>query len=77
VVEYSRAFLNKEPFPGLENEYGYYKSMIPSIKVAEVNNEVKEWLANTNTFTLVTGPDKKDVKLPNNAEITGDDQKRF
>ncbi len=77
VEEYLRAFLSKEPFPGMENEYSYYKTMMPSIKVEEVNKEVKEWMSNMNTFTLVTGPDKKDVKLPTNDELLAMTKKGF
>lgn len=77
VEEYIRAFLDKEPFPGLENEYSYYKTMMPGIKLAEVNEAVKEWLANQNTFTLITAPDKEDVKLPTNKELLAMTQKGF
>lgn len=69
VEEYIRAFLNSEPFPGLENEYNYYKFMLPAIKLADVNDMVKEWTKNPNTFTLITAPDKADVKLPDNAAL--------
>ena len=77
VDEYIRAFLDKEPFPGLENEYAYFKSMVPSIKIEEVNKEVKEWLANMNTFSLITAPDKADVKLPTDKELLSMTKKAF
>ncbi|MCW3122318.1 MAG: insulinase family protein [Flavipsychrobacter sp.] len=69
VEEYIRAFLNNEPFPGMENEHNYYKTMVPAITLADVNNEVKDWTKNTNTFTLITAPDKADLKLPDNATL--------
>ncbi len=77
VDEYIRAFLDKEPFPGIENEYSYYKAMLPSIKVEEVNKVVKEWLANMNTFSLITAPDKADVKLPSDKELLAMTKKAF
>ena len=77
VDEYIRAFLDKEPFPGLDNEYAYFKSMVPSIKIEEVNKEVKEWLANMNTFSLITAPDKADVKLPTDKELLSMTKKAF
>ena len=77
VEEYLRAFLDKEPFPGLANEYSYYKSMIPEIKLDAVNKLVKEWMANPNTFTLVTGPDKSDIKLPTDKELLAAADKGF
>ena len=69
VEEYIRAFLDKEPFPGIANEYSYYKSMMPGITVADINEVVKKWLASSNTFTLITAPDKSDVKLPTDKEL--------
>ncbi len=77
VDEYIRAFLDKEPFPGIENEYSYIKSMLPTIKAEEVNKLVKEWLANTNTFSLITAPDKPNVKLPSDKELLGMTRKAF
>jgi len=69
VDEYIRNFFNGEPFPGIENEYGYYKSMMPAITLADVNGKVKEWTGSNNTFTLITAPDKADVKLPTDNEL--------
>lgn len=69
VEEYIRAFLDNEPFPGVANEYEYRKTMLPGIKVADVNALIKEWTATNNTFTLVTGPDNKDVKMPSEKEL--------
>ncbi len=77
VEEYLRAFLNKEPFPGIKNEYGYYNSLMPGIKVSEVNAAIKEMTANQNTFTLITAPDKGDVKLPTDKELLEMTQKGF
>lgn len=69
VEEYLRAFLNGEAFPGINNENSYYKTMLPGITVAEVNAVANKWMANKNTFTLVTGPDKADVKMPTDKEL--------
>jgi len=69
VEEYIRAFLDNEPFPGVANEYEYRKTMLPGIKLGDVNALAKEWTANNNTFTLVTGPDNKEVKMPTEKEL--------
>lgn len=73
--EYIRAFLDKEPFPGITNEYGYYKSMLPTIKLDELNGLIKQWTSNPNTFTLVTAPDNGQVKLPTDNELLAMTQK--
>lgn len=69
VDEYIRAFLDKEPFPGIANEYNYYKSMLPGITVSDVNAVMKKLMVSHNTFSLIMAPDKKDVKLPSEKEL--------
>ena len=77
VEEYLRAFLNGESFPGIDNEFAYYTKMLPEIKVEEVNAVVKKWLESKNTFTLLTAPEKGDVKLPTDKELIALTEKGF
>jgi zinc protease len=69
VEEYIRSFLDGEPFPGIAKEYGYYQSFVPGITLKEVDALIKGWLGGTNTFTLITAPDKPEVKLPTDNEL--------
>ena len=69
VEEYISAFLDKEAFPGINNEYGYYKTMLPAITLADIENVVKKWLSSSNTFALITAPDNTAVKLPSEKEL--------
>ncbi len=69
VEEYIRAFLDNEAFPGIENEYKYYKQMLPGIKLSEANAIIKKMLESKNTFTLYTGPEKEGMKLPSDKEL--------
>ncbi len=77
VDEFVRVFLDDEPIPGITNEFNYYKSLLPGINQNDVNSQLKTWTANTNTFTLVTGPDKPDVKLPSDKELLAMTKKGF
>jgi len=77
IDEMVRGFTNKEPIPGIENEYGYHKDMMPGIQLAELNTMVKDWMKNTNTFTLITAPDKPEVKLPSQAALLVLTQKAY
>lgn len=77
IEEYLRAFLDAEDFPGVANEYSYYKTLLPGIKVEELNKMFNEWVSSTNTFTLVTAPDNGAVKLPTNAELLAMTKKGF
>ncbi|KAA5533688.1 insulinase family protein [Taibaiella lutea] len=72
VDEYIRNFLTKEPIPGIENEYNYVKTMLPTITINEVNAEAKKWLNKGNYdkyFALITGPDAKKMPVPTDIEL--------
>ncbi|MBL7693150.1 MAG: insulinase family protein [Flavipsychrobacter sp.] len=69
VEEYIRAFLDNEPYPGIENEYNYAKTMLPGIKAEEVSIAIRQYLLDNNTFTLVTGPDKAELKMPSDKDL--------
>lgn len=70
VGEYIRNFLEGETIPGVENEYKYYKELLPTITVKEVNAAAQKWISNTDAaFSLITGPEKSEVKLPTDAEL--------
>ena len=51
--------------------------MLPGITIAEANEVVKKWMANKNTFTLITGPEKGETKLPTDAELLALTKKAF
>lgn len=72
VEEYVRNFLDKEPIPGIEKEYSYFQEMLPSITLEEVNVLTKKWLnqeAFSEYFTLITGPDSRQMKVPTDMEL--------
>jgi len=75
--EYIRNYTEQEPFPGIENEYSYYQKYLPGIKLAELNTLLAKWTSDPNTFSLITGPDKADVKLPGDAELLAMTEKGF
>jgi zinc protease len=69
INEFIRGFLSKEAIPGIENEYNYYKELLPGIQLNELNAMVNDWMKNENTFTLITAPDKPEIKLPTDAQL--------
>lgn len=77
VEEYIRNFTDNEATPGIENENRYFAEMIPSIQLQEVNKLPGDWMKSMNTFTLITAPEKPDVKLPANAALLAMTQKGF
>lgn len=64
--EYIRHFLSKEPIPGIESEYEFVKQVIPEISIKDVNDLSKDLNAGQKKFVLVTGPEKRDVEIPEN-----------
>jgi len=69
IEEFIRGYLTGEPIPGIENEYSYYKDMVPGIQLSELNALVQDWMKDTHTFTLITAPANRDVMLPTNGTL--------
>ncbi|MBA4055012.1 MAG: peptidase M16, partial [Marivirga sp.] len=71
VEEYVRNFLEKEPIPGIENEFKYYGKYLEGITLEEVNQFVARTIPATTDSKLVilTGPEKADFKMPTNQEL--------
>ncbi|MGE0566858.1 MAG: M16 family metallopeptidase [Bacteroidia bacterium] len=44
VMQYVYHFLQKNAVPGIENEYNYYKALVPEITLEEVNELAKRWI---------------------------------
>jgi len=69
--EYIRNFLEREPIPGIENEFKYYKEFLEGISLDEVNKLTSEIIPLSTAFKLVilTGPNNADFKIPSNGEV--------
>jgi len=68
--EYKRNFLlTEEPFPGIENEFEYYKSFLPGITTSELNKLAANWVTDENRVVIVTAPEIEGTKVPTEAEI--------
>ncbi len=70
VEEYKANFLiSQTPFPGIENEYKYYKEFIDGITLDEVNALAKDWITDKNMVVLVVAIDKKGLDVPTKEDI--------
>ncbi len=71
VEEYIRHFLEGEAIPGIENEYNYYKQLIPEIKLNDINAFAKKIGDNSGTFfAMYMGPEVEDKnELPTEAAL--------
>lgn len=67
--EYVAYFLNDEPSPGIEYEYGLVKQAMPGITLEEVTTRFRERLASPSRVVLATAPDKAGANPPSEDEI--------
>jgi zinc protease len=77
IDEYVRNFLTGEAMPGLDNEFNYHKELVPGISLAEVSALPKTWMSTATTFSLITAPQKAELKLPTDAALLAMTQKGF
>nr|WP_321028702.1 insulinase family protein [Bacteroides nordii] len=64
VNEYVRNFLDKEPIPGIENEYAIINQIAPNIPVAALNQMMQALVTDSNQVVAIFGPEKEGLKLP-------------
>jgi len=64
INEYVRHFLDNEPIPGIENEYGIISQIAPSIPVEPLNMMMQTLVTDTNQVVAIFGPKKENLKMP-------------
>ena len=67
--EYKRNYLEDEPIPGIEFEYGFAVKNIPGITLEEVNSAAKKLIKENNRVIVVNAPDKEDIIIPSENEL--------
>ncbi|NOX85311.1 MAG: insulinase family protein [Chlorobi bacterium] len=75
VNKYIDNFLNQEPFPGIDYEAAFTKSVLPDIKLDAINQVAYYFAKNNGLVVLVTGPEKEGVEIPNEEEVLATLQK--
>ena len=70
VEECKRNFLmTKEPMPGIENEYNYFKKMLPGITLKEINSLGDKWITDNDKTIIITAPENDSIKVPSKDDI--------
>ncbi len=69
VNEYVSNYLDQEPFPGIDYEVAYTKSVLPGIKLDAINQVAYYFAKNNGLVVLVTGPEKEGVIIPDEEEV--------
>ncbi len=67
--EFTRAFLEGEPTPGIQYEYDLHKQFLPGIGLEEVNALAREWMTDRNRVVMASLPEKPGVAVPTEAEL--------
>jgi len=69
INAYVQNFLNESPIPGIEWLFNYAKAEVPTIKLAEVNALIKDFLHDDNRVVVLTGPEKEGLKKVTEEEV--------
>lgn len=64
-----RHFLDGTPVVSMEDQLEFYKSLLPTITIEEVNGLASKWLTKENRVVIVTAPAKDDVPMPSEDEL--------
>lgn len=64
VNEYIANYLQGEGIPGIEWEYAFVQSVLPSISLEMLNQMAQDYITSNNMLISITGPDKEGVALP-------------
>ncbi len=62
--EYMSNYLEKEPIPGIEEEWKIVQEFVPSITLAEINALAKDYVKEDNRIVTISAPDKPAIVLP-------------
>jgi zinc protease len=62
-------FLDGEPIPGIEYEFGLYKKFLEGIKVEEVNSLIKGWIKPTDRDVVILSPEADKPKQPTESQV--------
>jgi zinc protease len=69
AAEYTRAFLEGEPFPGIAVEHALTQELVPPVELHEVNRLARQWITDGNRVVLVNGPEKEGLAMPDEVAL--------
>ena len=69
VREYARNFLVAEGIPGIEWEYKFVTSVLPSLKVENINQLAQNYLGVKGIVYAISGPEKEGLTYPTEEEL--------
>ncbi len=70
AAEFTRAYLEREPIPGIVYENELYRQFLPGITLAEVNALARDWAPDRNRVVVVSAPQKAGLTVPDAKALT-------
>ena len=67
--EFTRAYLEGEPTPGIQYEYDMHKHFMPGITLDEINALAREWMTDKNRVVMASLPEKPGIPVPTEAQL--------
>lgn len=69
VREYTGNFLNDELIPGIEWEYRTVQTVLPYLKLEQINDLARNYITDENMVVYIMAPAKTEVKVPSKEEV--------
>lgn len=67
--EYIRNFIDNEPIPGIEADYGLYQNFAKTVTINDINKTLKNYITDDNMFVTVTASQKKNLAIPTKEQL--------
>lgn len=69
VREMMSHFTENEPMPGIEFEYMFSQSLVPSITLNDLNAKAKQWITDESMVFFISAPEKDAASLPSKDDV--------
>jgi zinc protease len=70
AAEFTRAYLEQEPIPGIVAETALYRQLLPGIPLTELNTLARNWTPDRSRVVLVNAPQKAGLTIPDAKALT-------
>ncbi len=67
--QYVSNYLSQDAIPGAPKQFKYLKTILPDIKLSEINDLAKKWVTDNNLGMVVMAPEKEGVKVPTREDL--------
>ena len=70
AAEFTRAYTEREPIPGIVYENDLYRRFVPAITLAEINALARVWAPDRSRVVVVSAPQKAGLTIPDANALT-------